>query len=73
MHGLRSSNKRCDLSEKARIELGVKCKGVPGVDVETCWSSTFKLILSAYKVRTVINAIINWIPEMFGLIITEAD
>lgn len=71
MDGLRSFIKQRDLFEKASIELGLKCVGVPGVNVERQWSSTIKMSEAAYKVRTVVKAMINWISEISELVIIK--
>lgn len=73
MNGLRSSIKRRYLFEKFSVELGVKCAGMPGVDFETRWSFNFKMISSTFKVPVVINAIINRLLEISGLVIAEVN
>lgn len=70
MNSLRSSVKRREIYDQVCVELGLSHE-LPSLDVDTRWYSRFQMVLKSYKARRVINSVVNRIPELDEIYISE--
>lgn len=69
---IRASIKRLDIYEKMNVKLGSK-ERLPGLYVDTRWSSTFHMVKKAYKARRVINTVISVIYYFFDYSLSDTE
>ena len=72
LNAIRASIKRRDVFDSVKLEFNMDV-GLPELDVETRWSSTFGMLKSAYKARRLLNAVIERVPELGDSTISNAD
>lgn len=65
IQAIRSSVKRRDIYESSQKNLGITV-GLPSLDVPTRWSSTFNMVLNAYKARAVLNSMTTKVSDLRG-------
>lgn len=72
LSSIRCSVKRRALFNDIKVEMGVRCE-LPGLDVETRWSSTFDMIRKCFAARRVLTAMVSREEELEDLLVSESE
>ena len=73
LNSILSSTKKYDIFKRVRVESDERKYKVTSLDVETRWSSTFRMVRAVYRYSYIKKAVLNSIPGLSSIIISENE